>query len=189
MSDQLLLILASAAAAAGVGTLFFSWKRPSKTPGLTSAGWGLFAAATTLAGMAGGAWGIAIAAMVGMALALGLLLRAALLSPDAKGVQPAKPRNAAKSPLRLGKRLSVFVMVVPAALLASLYLALAAFKLAEWMGAGEANAIALALFVFPLVWMGLAFWVMMAVTLKHRIAILAGSALPAAALIALAMKS
>src|SRR5690606_29366239 len=68
--QQTLLILAIAAAVAGVSVLRLAWSRKQRSAALNAGGWGLMAIAVVLAGAHSGAWGISVAALWGMGAAL-----------------------------------------------------------------------------------------------------------------------
>ncbi len=68
-------------AAAGVAGLRLSWGRKGKSPVLSALGWTALAAGCVGAGMASGAWGVAIAALVATAVACLVLTHAAFERP------------------------------------------------------------------------------------------------------------
>ena len=73
-----LLWLAAAFGVAGVGVLRLAWSLPRRSATWNAAGWGLLFASAIGAGLAEGAWGIAVAAMVTMGaatVALAVLFR------------------------------------------------------------------------------------------------------------------
>ena len=130
--------------------------------GLAAAGW-LLAAASLLALMqAHGAWGLAIGAATAMEAALVLIFRAGWVSPV------GRTRKAGDAPAialphswrGAGRRLTVFALVAPVGLAASLWLAFGLNALMTGDGGQGANSVATMLFVQPLAWTALMSWQM-----------------------------
>lgn len=118
------------------------------------AGWIAAAMALVWLTFDNGAWGIAIGTVVGMAVALALVLHAAWTSP-VKVQRAAREAPTVTLPRRwadLGRRIAVFVLVVPAGFVAAQWFAFGAQALARRGGAVDADAIALTLLLQPLLW-------------------------------------
>lgn len=154
MTASALILIALA-----VGLIRLGWNGPR---GAAAIGWALAVAGLAMLAARDGAWGLAIGSVTGMAAALALVLRAGWTSP-------VKMRRAAREPISvslprrpadLGRRLLVFVLVVPVAFAAAQWLAYGAQSLARRQGAGETDAIVLTLFLQPLLWAGLMAWQM-----------------------------
>ena len=164
MPDLALWIMLAAGAAGGVAVLRLAWTRPSRSTSLNLAGWGLLVAGAVTGAMLGGAWGVAIAALVGMTAALLVLAHAAATSPrSARAAAPSRQAGIAPAgePLALKRRLLTFVITVPLGLAAALAFALGLRGALMLSGAGEANANAAALFAVPLAWGLLAYLVLL----------------------------
>lgn len=128
-------------------------------------GWGGWRAAAAIgwaAGLAGlatlaqrdGAWGIAIGMVAAIAAMIAILLHAGWTAP-ARASRPPREAPAVTLPHRrsdIAHRLAVFALVVPGAFVAAQWLAFAAQALARRGGAGDADAIVLALFLQPTLW-------------------------------------
>ncbi|GGC02352.1 hypothetical protein GCM10011494_21170 [Novosphingobium endophyticum] len=176
MNGDGVLLLGGLAAIGGVALLRFSWSRRKRSHRLNLAGWSLLALAVVAGAQAAGAWGVAIEALVAMALAFVLLAWAGWTSPP--GVMKASNRRAGMlpeggAPLRLRRRLTTFALVGLMAVFAAIGLALGLRMLALLGGAGEADANALALFTTPLAWSGLVFAMLMTGDRRRQLAMLA----------------
>lgn len=138
---------------------------------LAAVGWSLAAAALIWLGALGGAWGLAIGAVTGMAGAIVLLLLAGWMSP-AKARRPARMAPTIVLPQRrcdLARRAAVFVLVVPAAFVAALWLAFGVQAMVRRGDAAEVDAIVLALFLQPILWSGIMGWQMTMAKTRHMI--------------------
>lgn len=160
MAGGALPIAAGAAACAGgVALLRLSWGRPRRSPALNALGWGAAATGLLLLAFAEGAWGVAVGALAAMAAAALSLAPAALAgngsAKAARSEAPSVPLRAG-APLALGRRIGWFLLVVPGGFAASLLVAAAGLVLARRAGWSEADAIALAFYLFPLGWAVLA---------------------------------
>jgi len=164
--QQTLLILAIAAAVAGVSVLRLAWSRKQRSAALNAGGWGLMAIAVVLAGAHSGAWGISVAALWGMGAALLWLTYAAIAAPATAGAKASSRRvrmlPEAGEPLGLVRRIVTFLLVALAALIVSAALAIPARLLATLCGAGEGDATVVALIAMPLIWAILACVLLMA---------------------------
>ena len=101
-----------------------------------------------------GAWGLAVGAVVASAAALAIVLRAGWTAP-AKAARPRRGAPAIAIPRGwpdIARRVGVFALVVPIAFAAAQWLAFGAQALARRVGAGDADAIVLALFLQPVLW-------------------------------------
>lgn len=146
----------SVAAALGIGLVRTGW---GGRPMLARAGWAVVVLALVALTALAGAWGIAVAATSAMAAALLLLARAGWTAP----VGRARPVRAAPSVTLprmriagIGRRLAVFVMVVPVGLAASALLAFGVQALTRRSGWAEADSTVLILFLQPVIWAVLA---------------------------------
>ena len=176
MALDLLHLAGSVTAVAGVAVLRLAWARPRRSLPLNAIGWILLAAAMVAGWVMAGAWGVSVITLWAMGAAFVLLAVAAWQSPPAR--RKASRRRAgmlpeAGEPLHLGRRVATFLIVVLAAMLASLAIAIAVRWLSLLTGASEANANVLALFVVPLAWTILAFLILMTGSRKRQLAIVA----------------
>jgi len=176
-----LLWLAAALGVAGVAALRFAWSLPRRSAAWNGIGWGLLLLATVAAGMAEGAWGIAVAALIAMGTAAILLAVAGIRSPRGRAAASNRrvgllPEGA--EPRRIGRRFGTFALVILAGFAAAVGLAMSVRSLGGLLGWSEANANALALFVAPLVWAMLATVLLMQTRRRSQIATLALCFLP-----------
>ena len=161
--------------------LRIAWGRARRSVPHNLAGWGLLAAAAGFGWAAGGAWGVAVAALFAMGLALALLALAAWRSPPGRRV--ASNRRAGMlpdsgRPLGLWRRIATFLLGVLGAFAGAVALAVTLQLAARAAGAAEADANALALFAQPLIWALLAYGVLMARSRARQVALLAASGIP-----------
>jgi len=176
MALHLLHLAGSVIAVAGVAVLRLAWARPRRSLPLNAIGWTLLAAAMVAGWVMAGAWGVSVITLWAMGAAFVLLAVAAWQSPSAR--RKASSRRAgmlpeAGEPLYLGRRVATFLIVVLAAMLASIAIAIAVRWLSLLTGASEANANVLALFVVPLAWTILTFLILMTGSRKRQLAIVA----------------
>ncbi|GGB27811.1 hypothetical protein GCM10011380_16780 [Sphingomonas metalli] len=122
---------------------------------LALAGWALAIAAAVALAMLAGAWGLAIVATTAIVAALAILLRDAWRAPRGRAAPVrsapsiALPRPTLRS---VGRRLAVFLLVVPVAAAAA---ALLAFGLQATLVRGraaEADTVALMMVAQPVLW-------------------------------------
>lgn len=149
-----------ALAGGGVVLLRLGWQR-SGIP--VAAGWMAIVAALALLAVAGGTWGLAVAGSSSVCAALLLLAATAATAPAGRVAAERAVAPAAPPRLRaddVGRRLAVFLLVVPAGLVLSAAIGWTAQRAAVAGGWGAADATALALFLMPLAWGGLAGWQM-----------------------------
>ncbi len=121
------------------------------------AGWIAAAAALVWLMLEDGAWGMAIGTVVGMTAALAMVLHAGWTSPAKvqRAARAAREAPTVTLPRRwgdLGRRVGVFVLVVPVGFVAAQWFAFGAQALARRGGAADADAIALTLLLQPLLW-------------------------------------
>lgn len=180
-----LMLLGSVAAIAAMAVLRVSWGLPQRSAPLNALGWLLMALSVVLGWTGAGAWGVTVVSLWAIGAAMVLVGFAAWRSPPARR-KPVKRRVGMLpehgEPLHLGRRVATFLIVVPAALLASLALGLATRWIALLAGASEANANVLALFAVPVGWTLLAFLILMTTERRRQFALLAvtgTTALPA----------
>lgn len=149
------LWIAGLLAAAGVGALRMAWSRPARSLAWNGAGWGLIMLAVLIAGMAAGAWGIAIVSIGPMLVAFAILALAGWRSPAGRAAATNRRANMlpeAGEPWRIRGRLATFLIVIPGGFLAAAALALTLRSAAMLLGWGEANANVMAFFTVPLGW-------------------------------------
>lgn len=171
----------SIAMVAGVAALRHAWGRPRRSTLRNASAWGLVLVGAGLALAGNGAWGLAVAALAGMATAAALLAHAGWSAPHGRGRASTRKVNMLPGPgepLHLGRRIATFLLIVPLGFATSLLAALGARALAAMAGWSEANANALALALLPLAWGLLSSWLIM---LPRRSAQAAWLAAPAAA--------
>lgn len=159
-----LLWLGAAAIVAAVLQLRRAWGLPRRSTMQNGIAWTLMLAGAALALADSGAWGLAVAALFGMASAALLLAHAGWTSPQGKG--RASDRKAHMLPERgeprnIGRRLLTFLITIPLAFTASLIAALGVRALAGMGGWSDANGNTLALLLLPLLWGILTFWLLM----------------------------
>lgn len=130
--------------------------------GASAVGWTAATVGLVVLTVGDGAWGLAMGIVAGTVAALAILLYAGLTTP-AKRLRAARAPLSITLPRRpadLGRRLLVFVLVVPVAFVAAQWFAFGVQALARRHGAGDTNAIVLTLFLQPLLWAGLMAWQM-----------------------------
>lgn len=154
MLNAALLLLA----AAGTVALRLAWdaREPAQVR-LTLAGWAAIGAALAALAARDGAWGLAIGALPVMLVAFGFLAREALASAApiraARVVESEPSVHLHTRDWRdVGRRVAIFLIAVPVAGLVSLLAGLALAAGLRASGAAEADLIATALFVTPLIW-------------------------------------
>lgn len=154
-----MLAIALLAVAIGVLLIRLGW---GGRRGASVAGWAVAVLALVLLTARDGAWGLAMGTLAGIVAALAALLYSGWHTP-AKRLRTAREPLSITLPVRpadIGRRLAVFVLVVPVAFLAAQWFAYGAQALARRQGAGETDAIVLTLFLQPLLWAGLMAWQM-----------------------------
>ncbi|UYH54307.1 hypothetical protein N6L26_09605 [Qipengyuania sp. SS22] len=168
------LWLGCALAAAGVAGLRLSWGRRGKSPQLYMLGWAALAAGCIAAGMASGAWGVAVAALVATAMACLVLTHAAFEQPRTPR-RAAEPESAAaaSAPGTLSRGVITFALTGPVALAVAVVLALGMRTVALAWPVAEADANVMVLALVPLFWPLLAFAMLMAENRRPQIAMLA----------------
>jgi hypothetical protein len=148
--------LGLAAAAAGPILLWMGWRhgRVSK-PWRSIKGWAALALAFAILTWYAGAWGAAVGAMTAMLAAFVILSGVAMASPPDHGRplrEPAPVQEAWIGWRDLGRRIAIFLIVVPGAFLVSSLVALTVQAAARHAGWQDANSTTFGLFTFPLVW-------------------------------------
>jgi len=173
MSGDGALWLGCVLAAAGVAGLRLSWGRKGKSPRLNAGSWAALAAGCIAAGMASGAWGVALAALTATALACLLLTHAAFERPRMPR-RTAEPEiaAAASAPGDWHRGVITFVLTGPLALAVAVVLALGIRAVALDWPVAEADANVMVLALVPLFWPLLAFAMMMAESRRPQIAML-----------------
>ncbi len=150
---------ASIAIIAAMALVRYGWGGPSMA---AWGGWALALAALLVLGVQDGAWGIAVGIVTGTLAALAIVLHAGLTSP-AKARRPSREAPSIALPRRLpdlGRRLVVFVLVVPIAFAAAQWLAFGSQALARHAGAGDADTFVLTTMLQPIAWAALMSWQM-----------------------------
>ena len=172
MTGNLSLVwIAAALGLAGVAVLRLAWDQANRLPGLNCLGWLLLAAGAIAGGVAAGAWGVAVASLFPMGLALVLLAVAAARSPAGKAKASNRRVNMlpeAGEPKRIGRRIGTFLIVVVAGLASSIALAVAIRAAGSAIGWSEADAIATAFLTVPIIWGILAFVLLMQQSRKAK---------------------
>lgn len=135
------------------------WSRRSW---IAPAGWILALGSVLELGRANGAWGIATGTTAAMTVAVVMVLAAAWRSPvrAQRGIRATGSATMPADPLAIGRRLSVFALVVPGAFLAAQWLAFAIQALLRHGGRLDANSLALMLCLQPVIWAVLITWQM-----------------------------
>jgi hypothetical protein len=180
-SGSILIWAGSIAAVAAVGLLRLGWGRRTRSRTINGAAWALLLAGVVVAGMGGGAWGVALAALCAMLLAFAVLAVAGIRSPERRakasnrrvGMLPEKGE-----PRRIGRRLVTFLLTIVAGFAVSIGLGLAMRGLGGVLGWSEANANVLALYTVPVAWSVLAFALLMQQTRRSQVLTLLACAVP-----------
>ena len=130
--------------------------------GVAWAGWALIAGALAVLVARDGAWGLATGTVAGIGAALAIVAHAGWTAPARARRAPREAPSIAlpRRPGDLARRCAVFLLVVPLSFAAAQWLAYGAQALARRAGAGEADAIVLALFLQPCIWAALMTWQM-----------------------------
>lgn len=176
-----LVWIGTAAIVAAVLQLRRAWGRPCRSSAQNGIAWALMLAGAALAITGGGAWGLAIASLGGMATAALLLAHAGWMSPRGKRRAPDRKAHILPKegePRALGRRLLTFLITVPLGFAASLLAALGMRALAGLAGWSDADGNVMALLLLPLLWGLLTFWLLM---LRRRRTQFAWLAVPAVA--------
>ena len=122
--------------------------------GIAPAGWVLGVIGLAILTAHDGAWGLAIGMVTGIAVALVMVLYAGWRSP-AKARRAPREAPSIVIPKRwpdVARRIAVFALVVPVAFVAAEWLAFGVQALARRGGMGDADAVALTLFLQPILW-------------------------------------
>lgn len=178
-AGSVLLWLACAAGAGGVGVLRYAWALPRRSSAANTAGWLLLLASVIFGWSQGGAWGVAVAALVTTAAAFVALTVAGVTSPAGR----AAPRKRADRAVRadenraIGRRIATFMLVIPGGFVASIAVGVAMRGAGTLLGWGEANANVAAIFSVPLSWAVLVVVLLMQVKRRSQALTLLGCAL------------
>lgn len=181
MAGPALMWIAALLGAGGVAVLRYAWSLPRRSPSANAAGWSLLALSSLTAGMAEGAWGVAIAALCTTLAAFAVLTVAGIRSSAGRakssnrrvGMLPEQGE-----PRRIGRRAGTFALTIVAGFAVSIGLALAIGWVGRLLGWSEANANVIALFSVPLTWSVLVFVLLMQQTRRSQIAILLACCVP-----------
>lgn len=176
MPQETIFFVATAGAIVAIALLRLSWARPRRSTALNAAGWLVLALSLAAGWSLAGAWGVTTLLLWAMGAAFVALAVAAWTSPPARR-QPSSRRAGmlpeAGEPLRLGRRMATFLIVVLAGMVSAVALGLATRWIALLIGASEANANVMALFCVPLGWTISAFLILMTDSRKRQFAIIA----------------
>lgn len=181
MSATATLWVGAVAAITAIALLRLSWRMPRRNGSLNMVGWALLLASMAAGWRSAGAWGVTIASLIAMAVAMMLLGWAAWQAPKGRRVASNRRANMLPQtgePAHVRKRLVTFLIVAVAGMLASVALAVASRWAAMLAGAGEANATVLAIFMAPLGWTILAFLLLLTDSRKRQLAMLACATAP-----------
>ncbi|MBM3927518.1 MAG: hypothetical protein FJ335_03530 [Sphingomonadales bacterium] len=121
---------------------------------LALGGWAAIAIAVAILAAADGAWGIAVGASVAMIAAIGVLVREGLRTAPTR-TPPMREPASVTLPQRargVGRRLLVFVLVVPVGVAAAYVFAMGAEGAAARLGWHPADRTALAFVAAPVAW-------------------------------------
>lgn len=178
--------LALIAAGTGVLLVRLGWGRENGGAHI-AIGWASIAGGLVMLIARDGAWGLALGASVATLVALGVLSHAAITAPRPRKSVPLRDGMTtvtlhSESWTGLGRRLLVFLLVVPGAAAASMLVALAVQTLARAGGWGEANAGVAGLATFPVAWAAVTTLVMLKDRVTQMVRIVVIAALPSAAL-------
>ena len=138
---------------AGVALLRASWGQ--RKPALTALGWSALVLGTAAAAMAEGAWGIAMAWLAATLAGALLLGHAVVTTPAGRAVAGREPLTTDSwrfDASDFGRRLAVFVLVVPVGFAAAQLLAFGAQAAARRAGWAEADTMVLMLLGQPIAW-------------------------------------
>lgn len=129
---------------------------------LAVAGWALAGAALAWLTWSEGAWGLATGLTAGSVFAVAIVLHAAAVSPRRRLQRAASraPSPRTSEPKAIGRRLLVFLPVVPLSFLAAQALAFAVNAAMKGDGPLDANSVSAMLFVQPIAWAILMAWQM-----------------------------
>lgn len=126
------------------------------------AGWALALVSLVMLACSDGAWGMATGFVTGMIVALGIVLHAGWRSPAKRHgtIRQADAVVLRRGYHGVGRRLTVFAMVVPVAFAAALWLAFTVQALLRRGAPLDADSVALTLFLQPVTWTALMSWQM-----------------------------
>lgn len=158
MSGSEVIAIALALLVPAVTLLRVGWSGDTR---LAYAGWAIGATSLFSLAMLEGAWGLAVGLTLVMILALALVLHAAATAPvrAGRGTRIATVPSASAA-RQIGRRLLVFLLVVPVSFVAAQWLALGLNAVMKNGGPLEANSVATAFMLQPFVWTALMAWQM-----------------------------
>jgi hypothetical protein len=154
-----MIVAALIAILAGIALIRLGW---GGRRGAAGVGWALGVAGLVALTARDGAWGLAIGTVAGIAAALACVLYAGWTSP-ARAQRAPREAPAILLPRRwhdLGRRVLVFVLVVPIAFCAAQWLAFAAQGVARRAGVNDADTMVMTLLLQPMLWAVLMAWQM-----------------------------
>ncbi len=150
--EEAAVLAPALATAAGIGLVRLGWGGPRAA---VIGGWAIVAGACLMLALLAGAWGLAVGGSAAMACALAILMWEAWRTPRGRAAPVraasfvALPRPSWRA---IGRRVAIFLLVVPVGGLAATLLAFGAQALARRHGWGAADAVALALALQPVAW-------------------------------------
>lgn len=158
MSGSEVIAIALSSLVPAVALLRLGWTGDTR---LAYAGWAIGVTSLFSLAMLEGAWGLSVGLTLAMILALALVLHTAATSPvrAARGNRIAAGPSASADP-QIGRRLLVFTLVVPVSFVAAQWLAFGLNAAMKNGGPLEANSVATAFMLQPLVWTVLMAWQM-----------------------------
>ena len=158
MSGSEVIAIALALLVPAVTLLRVGWSGDTR---LAFTGWTIGMISLLSLAMMDGAWGLSVGLTLAMILALTLVLHAAATAPvrAGRGTRIASAPVASADP-KIGRRLLVFTLVVPVSFLAAQWLAFGLNAAMKNGGPLEANSVATAFMLQPLVWTVLMAWQM-----------------------------
>lgn len=151
--------IALVAMAAAAALIRLGW---GGTRRAAAAGWAIGGVALACLTWRDGVWGLSVGLVAGSLAALTMVFQAGAVSPRRPG-RGRSPRAVAVAATdhALGRRIAVFLAVVPLSFAAAQLLALAVTGAMTGTAPLAANSVATALFVQPTVWTALMAWQMM----------------------------
>lgn len=176
MEGKLLLLSAGLVAMSAIFLLRYAWAQQKRSLMLNSLAWALMALGLVLGGWHAGAWGISVTVLVATGCAFVVLGHAAFTASSRETRLKERQVDATQvdaKPLYIGRRITTFLLSVPAGLIASIIIAVGCRAFASITGWQEADSNVLALFMMPLIWAVLVFLMLMKTDRRRQILVLA----------------
>ena len=158
MLGSKVIAIALALLVPAVALLRLGWRGDTR---VAYAGWAIGAVSLFSLAILEGAWGLAVGFALAIIIALSLVLYAAATSPvrARRGTRKSAIATAPADPT-IGRRLFVFTLVVPVSFLSAQWLTFGLIAVMKSGGPLEANSVATAFMLQPLVWALLMAWQM-----------------------------